>query len=1057
MKRRLSRIHYIFVLFIIKTLCFPMAPSAISEDRKLESLYEKATKLYNEEKYKEAFIFANRYAQKIKEKYGERHDDYVIALKNIASLRKEQGEYLVALELTKKTLRIREEQYGSQSTEVTTEQQNLAELYTILGFYDFAEKLYKKVLNKDKKTFGAEDISVALTLHDLANLYRLRASYAQADKLYQRSLSIYEKTMGKEDQDYLDILESLAISYRTQRRYVEAEQLYRQSLVISKKIHGPNSTYTAKIFTNLGLIYEKQSRYRAAEALYKKSITIFETLYGDEHTFVANSLTNLALLYQAQRRYNEAEKLLKRTLHIDTGTFGADSIYVAISLNNLGELYRVMGHFDLSESFLKKSLNIREKKLPVNHTLIAKTLNNLAVLYVNQKRYDLAEPLFLRAISIKEKAHQNNISSATTVTNLAAVYIARKRWKHAYNYLQKAIDIYSKGFMRNDFLSSASGSSTEKIKEPLVFKMFLKTAYQLVGYHMPDRKSFVENVFEKIQWIDNSKTSAALNQMAVRFQTGDNKLAKLLRSRQDIVSYWKNLNKQFGNQLSKPSMDSTDRLSQKVIASLTSTEKKLNNLNATIRENFPEFSRLTSPVPISVEEVQAQLGADEALIYLIDTPEWKPLSGETFVWVLTRNDIKWVRSPLGTEVLTNMVKTLRCGLDIVSWQKDGIAKECSKLLKTKYNASKIQYNNELPFNTNMAYQLYNGLFGQVSDLIKGKRLLLVPSGPLTSLPFQVLLTEEPKPLVGYSSMKWLVSEHDLTVLPSVASLRDLRRTLRPSKALEPYLGVGNPILLGPNLDNFSAFKKQDCSFLKSPSEHLKIGNWLIPEGIVKFFRGGQVDIELLKMQSPLPETADELCTVAKLLGAKSDAVILGENATEEYIKKLSSQGTLRNARIIHFATHGLLADETQSIASGNAEPSLMLTPPKKATDQDDGLLTASEITQLNINADWVILSACNTAGGDTPGAEPMSGMAKAFFYAGARALLVSHWYVDSGATVELITTSLRELRKNSKIGHAGALRAAMKKMIKSRNNSHPAYWAPFILVGEGATIREKKQ
>src|SRR5262249_10060400 len=140
-------------------------------------------------------------------------------------------------------------------------------------------------------------------------------------------------------------------------------------------------------------------------------------------------------------------------------------------------------------------------------------------------------------------------------------------------------------------------------------------------------------------------------------------------------------------------------------------------------------------------------------------------------------------------------------------------------------------------------------------------------------------------------------------------------------------------------------------------------------------------------------------------GAGDAAVYLGQAATERTIKSLSSDGTLANARIIHFATHGLLAAEAEYVTGSKTEPGLLLTPPEQATEEDDGLLTASEVSQLKLNADWVVLSACNTAAGGSSehDAETLSGLARAFFYAGARAMLVSHWAVNSDTTVKLIT------------------------------------------------------
>jgi CHAT domain-containing protein len=141
------------------------------------------------------------------------------------------------------------------------------------------------------------------------------------------------------------------------------------------------------------------------------------------------------------------------------------------------------------------------------------------------------------------------------------------------------------------------------------------------------------------------------------------------------------------------------------------------------------------------------------------------------------------------------------------------------------------------------------------------------------------------------------------------------------------------------------------------------------------------------------------------------------------------------------------------LGASKAEPALLLTPPNQPSEEDDGLLTASEAALLKLDADWVVLSACNTAAGDgkMTGAEALSGLARAFFYAGARALLVSHWAGDSDATVRLITTAFDEIKGDSRIGRAEALRRSMLALIGTGGrNAHPATWAPFVVVGEGA-------
>jgi CHAT domain-containing protein len=217
----------------------------------------------------------------------------------------------------------------------------------------------------------------------------------------------------------------------------------------------------------------------------------------------------------------------------------------------------------------------------------------------------------------------------------------------------------------------------------------------------------------------------------------------------------------------------------------------------------------------------------------------------------------------------------------------------------------------------------------------------------------------------------------------------------------------------------------------------------------RLFREGHVDLAKLNDEFgkvPLPESADELREIAKVFGAPATVVKLGKDATEHAVKATKLDGY----RIVHFATHALVAGETAKYTD-MAEPALVFTPPQVPSEDDDGLLTSSEIAAtLKLNADWVILSACNTADGDKPGAEALSGLARAFFYAGAKSLLVSNWYLDTKAAVQLTTRTVQAMEQEKTMVPAEALRRAMLEFVdnpKNIDDPYPGVWAPFIVVG----------
>jgi CHAT domain-containing protein len=334
------------------------------------------------------------------------------------------------------------------------------------------------------------------------------------------------------------------------------------------------------------------------------------------------------------------------------------------------------------------------------------------------------------------------------------------------------------------------------------------------------------------------------------------------------------------------------------------------------------------------------------------------------------------------------------------------------------------------------------LLAPVADMIEGKDLVIVPSQKLSSLPFQLLVSAMPPEASadGFAEARWLIREHAITVLPSVAALEAPRRPAGVEAERKPYLGFANPLLTGRAGDDLRAFDRRDCGAAR-PVEPLLLAGAL-PEA-TSLFRGASADVDAVRRLEPLPETADEACAIAAALGSDEVSVRLGASATEAAVKQLSEERALAEARILHFATHGLVSGDL----SGLAEPAIVLTPPDKPSEIDDGLLTSSEVTTLKLDADWVILSACNTASGDG-GGEALSGLARAFFYAGARALMVSHWPVNSDAAVSLATGAVEAITAEPDIGRAEALRRAMVAEIgKGGRHADPVNWAPFVLVG----------
>lgn len=817
---------------------------------------------------------------------------------------------------------------------------------------------------------------------------------------------------------------------------------------------------------------------------------------------------------------------------------------------------------------------------------------------VKQRKYKEAEPLAQRYFS-NEKAAKEPYALASAHQFLGGFYLDVGQYDKADSHLQQALKFYKDlsysteqvadrlldlriiqkrytdalGFYRQ--VLEAYQRLMGRSAYGWTYLNFANVAYRVAQEKPEQEQLLAREAFTHAQRTRLSTSAISLAQMAARGSKGDPAIASLVRQLQDLSS---ERSKLYSLDLAASNIapDKRDHAARAAnLKRLISVETELNTIEKRFSTGFPEYNDLVRAMPLTIEEAQANLSDDEALVLLLDTPSWS----EIFLWVITKAEVRWVRTELEGLTLSDAVRDLRCGLDASMWEREEVATNCSASLNAA--PTRDQFGNvlmhTLPFDLSFAHFLYAQLFGEVVDLIAGKHLLIVPSDAFSQLPFHVLVTEldgadlsglqqkavsdlgvdlealndqdrkqsrvkrgvkllerlsfdEPLTLLGKPAgwpkglekddillsingkdvrdvasaldmiqaravgtkvtlgiwrkgkekkvvavlvsgytgevtpkifepgkmrdVAWLGRSHPITILPSVSALKALRGVAKPSFATKPMIGIGNPLLDGNPRERpweadwvAKARAKQACVNL--PDTRVA-GRASMVRGVLPAkMRGGIADLGHLRIQAPLPDTADELCAAAAALKMAPEDVLLGANATETAVKALSASGELAKYRVVHFATHGTLAGEIEN----TTEPGLILTPPAEQTQVDDGYLSASEIMSLKLDADWVILSACNTSAGGAKDSEALSGLARAFIYAGARALLVSHWAVDSEATVKLVTAAVDAITSDQKIGRAEAMRLAMQAMFDSAepHHAHPAMWAPFQVVGEGST------
>ena len=946
---------------------------------------------------------------------GPNHPDTARILNNLALLYKNQGRYSDAEALLKRSLAIQEKSLGSNSPDFARSLNNLATVYGREGRHADAELLQKRALAIREKTLGPDHLEVASSLNNLAADYQAEGRYADAEPFFKRSLAITEKSLGPDHPDVAKTLNNLALLYETEGRYANAEPLYKRSITITERAFGPNNPNMAAAVNNLAMLYQDEARFTDAELFYKRALAITEGALGPDHPYVASTLNNLATLYEEEGRYADAELLQKRALAIREKALGPDHPEVAELLNNLASGYEAEGRYADAEPLFKRSLAITEKALGLDHPDVATWLNNLALLYDRQGRYADAEPLVTRSLAITEKSlGLDHLDFATSLSNLALLYDHQGRYTDAEQLYKRSLAITEKVLgVEHPHTSRISNSlaalyqhqeryidalpivqksiSQDKAQKDIAFVVLNGSRSQnLIAPAEAVKSSYI--VFQRSS---SSTAGKAVSMLAARFASGSNELAQLVRKDQDLTFEADRLDKSIMVAVSKSPAARNKVAEEQIRKRVEEIKLERHRLQNVFNQRFPDYVALSKPQLLSLQETQELLAADEALIAI-------DLDAESYIWVITTSRAEWKKLPVSDAEITKEVATLRGTLD-------------PHLQK--------------PFDSALAYQLYQQVLGPIEDVISDKsRLTFVLSGALTSLPPQVLVTSDPTGK-DVALLDWLVRKYAITVLPSVESLKILR-TKGGTAAVRPLIGFADPIF---DAGSRSRTVQQSVSFDKS---------------LTSFYRGTIADTMALSKALPaLPETADELRRVAYQLGARPDDVKLGEAATVTSVKRLP----LDNYLVIYFATHALVAGQVEKFAKAKAEPALVLSIPDKPTEDDDGLLRASDVAMLKMNADFVVLSACNTAAGDKPGAEALSGLARAFFYAGARSLIVSNWEVDSESTVALMTGLFDALKDNPRLSHAEAQRLAILQMINNPRNPdwrEPSVWAPFVVIGE---------
>jgi CHAT domain-containing protein len=849
--------------------------------------------------------------------------------------------------------------------------------------------------------YQAEGLPSLLPVLTTAIAQRSGATITTADtKALEGRLKGGAEQMRSADLASFTDLVKLGRFYDSTQNFAGAENAFRRALDIETRVLGPGAEETGAMLIELALQVSNQGRFGEAAGLFGRADPIVQRSTSD--ILHARYSSYLALDAANQRKYSEALGYARQASVIrrrrvesqsdsltgavqDPQQFGARG-ELAHSLRIEAAMALRLGDTTGALAAISEALEIMSATPGLPLSWRPEALALLAEVDAADGRFGAAERDLASAVALSQKLFGSTAPTALVLLKRARLWTSLERDQDALRDFQSAFAI----------IASDESARAQLVADEIT--PFLTAASALAKADDTQRAALADDMFRAGQFVGSGVADQTIGRAAARLSTNDPAIAELIRQTQAAERARDAARLELANEQAKPDIERGSvretALAQQVdqqTATAIALQKKL-------IAAFPAYASLAEPGPVGLSQLQQHLGPGEAFLSFVIGHT------ESYAMLLRRDGFAVHRIEATDAILAERVTQLR----------EALAPRLGTL---------PDYDIEL------AHGLYAELLGPFEAQLRGiTHLVVAPTGALASLPFSLLVTAEPAPDArhAYGSAAWLIRRMAVSQVPSPRAFVDLRDARAHAKpAPRPFLGVGNPTFAGG-----APSGKGQPSALEALAGGCR--------------ENGPVQADLIRALAPLPETADEVRRVGARLNADPAAILLGSAASEANLRRQA----LGEYNVLYFATHGLLPGELRC----ETEPGLALSPPVGASTStaDDGLLDASEVASLSFNAELVVLSACNTAaGGGRFGGEALSGLAEAFFYAGARTLVASHWQVPSLATVRLMTGLFDHAGPRLAGGIAESLRQAQLAVASEAATAHPYYWAAFTVIGDG--------